>query len=113
MVICAGCRDRSATGRNIATSRARVRTNGPNHRQADVAELHKIIASVKAALGAGERNNSLPADAVAAVPVSPSAQRAELASMFARELEEVGGRFLGIVTPAELTNRIVTLAGEI
>ena len=77
-----------------------------------MAEQHKIIASVKDAL-AGARNISHPADATAAVPVSPSAQRAELASTFARELEEVGGRFLGIVTPAELTNRIVSLATEI
>src|SRR5208282_1275440 len=78
-----------------------------------VAELHKIIASVKDALGAGARSNSHAAPASAAVPVAHSAHRAELASMFARELEEVGGKFLGILTPAELTNRIVTLAAEI
>jgi L-lactate utilization protein LutC len=78
-----------------------------------MAELHKIIANVKDALGTGAQNNSQDASPNAAIPVSPSAQRAELASMFARELEEVGGRFLGIVTPAELTSRIVTLAGEI
>jgi L-lactate utilization protein LutC len=78
-----------------------------------VAELHKIIASVKDALGARARNNSHTADTIAAMPVSPSAQRAELASAFARELEEVGGKFLGIVTPRELSNRIVSLAGEI
>jgi L-lactate dehydrogenase complex protein LldG len=78
-----------------------------------VAELHKIIASVKDALGAGARNNSHPADANAAVPVSPSALRTELASAFARELEEVGGKFLGILSPAEVTNRIVSLAGEL
>jgi L-lactate utilization protein LutC len=78
-----------------------------------MAELHKIIASVKDALGTGAQNNSHDPAATAAIPVSPSAQRAELASAFARELEEVGGKFLGIVTPAELTNRIVTLAGEI
>jgi hypothetical protein len=56
-----------------------------------VAEIHKIIASVKDALGAGARSNSHAAAASAAVPVSPSARRAELASTFARELEEVGG----------------------
>jgi L-lactate utilization protein LutC len=79
-----------------------------------VAEQHKIIASVKDALGAGARSNhSRAADATAAVPVSPSAQRAELASAFARELEEVGGKFLGIVTPSELSNRIVSLAGDV
>jgi len=78
-----------------------------------VAELHKIIASVKDALGAGVKSNSHDADASAAMPVSPSAHRAELASTFARELEEVGGKFLGIFTPAEVTNRIVTLAAEL
>ena len=78
-----------------------------------VAEIHKIIASVKDALGAGPRSAShAPAPSIA-VPVSPSARRAELASTFARELEAVGGNFLGILTPAEVTNRIVTLAGEL
>jgi L-lactate utilization protein LutC len=78
-----------------------------------MAELHKIIASVKDALGTGARNNSHDAAPSVAVPVAQSAQRAELASTFARELEEVGGRFLGILTPAEVTSRIVSLAGEI
>jgi L-lactate dehydrogenase complex protein LldG len=78
-----------------------------------MAELHKIIANVKDALGTGARSNSHDATASVAVPVAQSAQRAELASTFARELEEVGGKFLGILTPAEVTNRIVSLAGEI
>jgi L-lactate utilization protein LutC len=78
-----------------------------------VAEIHKIIASVKDALGNDARNNSHDEVVSAAVPVAQSAQRAELASTFARELEEVGGKFLGILTPAEVTNRIVSLAGEL
>ena len=78
-----------------------------------MAELQKIIASLKDALGAGAKSNSHDAEASAAVPVAQSAQRAELASTFARELEEVGGKFLGVLTPAEVTNRIVNLAGEI
>ena len=78
-----------------------------------MAEIHKIIASVKDALGAGARSNSHAAAASVAVPVAQSAHRAELASTFARELEAIGGKFLGILTPAEVTNRIVTLAGEI
>ena len=77
-----------------------------------MADLHKIIASVKDALSSGEKNNSLDG-ATAAMPVSPSAQRAELASTFARELEEVGGKFLGTLTPREVSNRIVSLAREI
>jgi L-lactate dehydrogenase complex protein LldG len=78
-----------------------------------LAEQHKIIASLKDALGTAPRTNSHAAAASAPVPVTYSAQRAELASTFARELEEVGGKFLGVLTPAEVTNRIVTLAGEI
>jgi L-lactate utilization protein LutC len=78
-----------------------------------LAEPHKIIASVKNALGTGVRSNSHDAAATPAVPVAQSAQRAELASTFARELEEVGGEFLGILTPAEVISRIVSLAGEI
>jgi L-lactate dehydrogenase complex protein LldG len=78
-----------------------------------VAELHKILASIKDALGAGARSNEHAPAASETVPVAQSAHRAELASTFARELEEVGGKFLGILTPAEVTNRIVTLAGEL
>src|SRR5260370_26752132 len=78
-----------------------------------MAELYKVIASVKDALGTGAKNNSHDAAPSAAVPVSPSAQRAELASTVPRALEEGGGKFLGILAPAEVTNRIVSLAGEI
>ncbi len=78
-----------------------------------MAELHKIIASVKDALDAGARSNEQAAAASAPVPVAQSAHRAALASTFARELETVGGKFLGILTPDEVTNRIVTLAGEL
>src|SRR5260370_39912946 len=113
MVIGAGCRDRSVTGRNLATSHGHARTSDPSRRRADVAELHKIIANVKDALGSGSRNNSHPADASAAVPVAQSAQRAELASMFARALEEVRARFLGLVPPAALTHRKVNLDTDI
>jgi L-lactate dehydrogenase complex protein LldG len=77
-----------------------------------MAELHKIIANVKEALGVATPGNSHDA-AATAVPVSPSAYRAELASTFARELEEVGGKFVGILTPGEVSNRIVSLAREI
>jgi len=78
-----------------------------------MAELYKVIASVKDALGTGAKNNSHDTASSVAVPVAQSAQRAELVSTFARELEEVGSKFLGILTPAEVTNRIVSLAGEI
>ena len=78
-----------------------------------MAELYKIIASVKDALGTIPRTNSHAETLRAPVPVPPAPHRAELASTFARELEEVGGKFLGVLTPAEVTKRIVTLAGEI
>jgi len=77
-----------------------------------MAELHKIIANVKEALGVATPGNAHDA-AATAVPVSPSAYRAELTSTFARELEEVGGKFVGILTPAEVSSRIVSLAREI
>jgi L-lactate dehydrogenase complex protein LldG len=78
-----------------------------------VSEIHKIIASVKNAL-----DSRVPAvnhaDATNhAIPVAPSAHRAELASAFARELEAVGGVFLGILSPAAMIRRIVSLADEL
>jgi len=48
-----------------------------------------------------------------AIPIAPSAHRAELATSFARELEAVGGKFVGILTPSAMTSRIVTLATEL
>ena len=75
-----------------------------------MAEIHKIIASVKNALDSG----APPLEhSKTAIPVAPSAHRAELATSFARELEAVGGVFVGILTPDRLTSRIVTLAGEL
>jgi L-lactate dehydrogenase complex protein LldG len=79
-----------------------------------MAELHKLVATLRTALEAGA--HSPPAhDAAehAPVPLAPDAYRAELAARFARELEAVGGRFLGVLTPAEATARIVALAREI
>jgi len=77
-----------------------------------VAELHKILANLKDALSSA-RPDSHDEVARAAIPVSPLAQRTELVSEFARELEAVGGNFLGVLTPAEVATRIVTLAGVI
>ena len=78
-----------------------------------MAEIHKIIANVKNAL---DSRAPAPDHADAtnhAMPVAPSAHRAELATSFARELEAVGSNFLGILTPAAMTSRIVTLAREL
>ncbi len=79
-----------------------------------MAELHKIVATVKTALEAGATAAPPPSPpASSAVPVTSTAQRAELASRFARELEAVAGRFLGVVAPAEAPARAVALAREI
>lgn len=78
-----------------------------------MAEIHKIIASVKNALDSGAPTLDHAETAKHAMPVAPSALRAELATSFARELEAVGGNFLGILTPAAMTSRIVTLAREL
>jgi L-lactate dehydrogenase complex protein LldG len=77
-----------------------------------MAELHKIVAALKDALEVGQEPDAARAAAHAPVPVAPSAERAELAARFHRELEAVAGRFLGIVTPAELAARIVEAAQE-
>jgi L-lactate dehydrogenase complex protein LldG len=47
------------------------------------------------------------------VPVTHNARRAELISQFARELEAVGGAFLGVFSPDEVRARTVALAREI
>ncbi|MGC1342993.1 MAG: lactate utilization protein [Candidatus Binataceae bacterium] len=78
-----------------------------------MAELHKIVATLKSALEAGAPNPVQEhAGQTAAVPLAADAYRAELVARFARELEAVGGRFLGVFTPAEATAAILTLAKE-
>jgi L-lactate dehydrogenase complex protein LldG len=75
-----------------------------------MAELHKIVATLKDALESSSvRKHDGPAPMV---PVAPGTHRAELATRFARELDAVGGRFLGIVTPAEMIDRVVAVARE-
>ncbi|HEY6394612.1 MAG TPA: lactate utilization protein [Candidatus Binataceae bacterium] len=78
-----------------------------------MAELHKILANIKTALEsrAEERRNSHPEPDL--VPEAPAAHRTELASRFGRELEAVGGKFLGIFSPAGALARIVALTREI
>ncbi|MGH7778346.1 MAG: LutC/YkgG family protein [Candidatus Binataceae bacterium] len=78
-----------------------------------MAELHKIVATLKTALEAGAPNpvaHEPPKHS--SVPLAPDAYRAELVARFARELEAVGGRFLGVFTPVEATARILALARE-
>ena len=77
--------------------------------------FHKIIATVRSAL---ERKPPAIPDHAAEtarqpMPIAPAARRAELSSQFARELERVGGHFMGVLTPAEACDRIVALAREL
>jgi L-lactate dehydrogenase complex protein LldG len=77
--------------------------------------FHKMIATVKSAL---ERTPSVaPTNHVATpdvvVPIAHNARRTELISQFTRELEAVGGAFLGIYAPDEIRARTVALAREI
>jgi len=76
-----------------------------------VAEFHKLIANVREALehqGAPAHNGSV---AVAeSVPTAEAARRVELASQFARELQAVGGHFLGTPTPKETIARVLDVA---
>ncbi len=82
-----------------------------------MAEAHKILATIKTALEAGgqpDGHNHAAAPAPARkVAVTAGAERAELATSLARELEAVGGKFVGILSPDEVSNRIVLLAREI
>jgi L-lactate utilization protein LutC len=78
-----------------------------------VAEFHKLLARLKGALEkpqapAAHQNHA----AAAPVPVASIAQRAELASSFARELEAVSGRFLGALSAEEAATRVAMLARD-
>ncbi len=78
-----------------------------------MAEFHKLLARLKGALEkpqapAAHENHTAPAR----VPVATVAHRAELASAFARELEEVSGRFIGNMTAAQAAASVATLARD-
>ena len=77
--------------------------------------FHKMIATVKSALERAPRVAPPPhaPSAGVIVPVTHDARRAELISQFARELEAVGGAFLGVFPPDEVRARTVALAREI
>jgi L-lactate dehydrogenase complex protein LldG len=78
-----------------------------------VSAFHKIIANVRTAL---ERKPAplLAHDGAAATqPVFTGSRRAELTSQFARELERVGGVFLGALSESEARDRIAETAREI
>lgn len=78
-----------------------------------MAEFHKLLARLKGALekpqapGAHENHAAAPR-----VPIASIAQRAELASTFARELEAVSGRFLGSLTAEQAASSVAALARD-
>jgi len=79
-----------------------------------VAEFHKLLARIKGALEApAPQTNHENNVAAHPMPVSPVAQRTELVSGFAHELEAVGGHFLGTLTANQAAARVAALAGEI
>ena len=74
-------------------------------------DFHKLIANVREAL---ERHD-VPAHngaggSATTVPRTDAARRVELASQFARELQALGGHFLGTLSPRETAARIVEVA---
>lgn len=76
--------------------------------------FHKIVANVRSAL---ERKPaptlSHDAAAIITTPVSAAARRAELASQFARELERVGGVFVGTIAESAAKDQVVEVARKI
>lgn len=78
-----------------------------------MAEFHKLLARLKGALETPQapaaHANHTPAPRV---PVASIAQRAELASTFAHELEAVSGRFLGVLSAEDAATRVAVLARE-
>jgi L-lactate utilization protein LutC len=75
-----------------------------------VSEFDKLIAGVRGALA----HRGVPAhDGAATPPAMPpgeASRRVELVSSFGRELEAVGGHFLGMLTPQDTAARIAEVA---
>ena len=77
-------------------------------------EFHKLIANVREALehhGAPAHNGA--PGAAAPVPTAEAARRVEVASQFARELQALGGHFLGMLTLKEMAARVLEVAASL
>jgi L-lactate dehydrogenase complex protein LldG len=76
-----------------------------------MSNFHRLIASVREALenSAAEPHNGV-ADSTTPVPTTEAARRVELALKFARELQPLGGDFLGTLTPKEAVARVLEIA---
>ena len=77
-----------------------------------MAEFHKLLARVKGALEKPQAPAAHENHAARPLPVASIAQRAELVSSFARELEAVSGRFLGSMSADEAATAVAGLARE-
>lgn len=78
-----------------------------------MAEFHKLIANLRDALErhhAPTHHDGNGAESPGVVPMAEAAHRVELVSGFARELEALGGHFLGTLTPDELEAKIAEVA---
>ncbi|MGH8012944.1 MAG: LutC/YkgG family protein [Candidatus Binataceae bacterium] len=72
--------------------------------------FHKLISSVRSALDHPPETAPVPLPQVESAPTAPSARRTELCAQFARELEAVGGHFIGVLSPSESARKIAELA---
>jgi L-lactate utilization protein LutC len=78
-----------------------------------VAEFYKLLARLKGALEKPQAPSAHENHAATRpLPVASNAQRAELASMFARELEGVSGHFLGTLSAERAAASVAALARE-
>lgn len=75
-------------------------------------EFHKLLARVKNALTHPKAPGAHQDHAAARFPIAAGAQKAELVSRFAHELEAVKGIFLGNLTARDAAARIASIARE-
>ena len=80
----------------------------------EMSAFHKMIAGVRSALETKRPARASHAEiAPAAMPVAPGVRLAQLTSQFARELEQVDGRFIGLLSANELSDRVVALTQQL
>ena len=77
-----------------------------------MAEFHKLLARLKGALEVPTIPGPHPNGAPSPLPVTAISQRSELASSFARELEAVGGHFIGNLSAADAAEKVAAIAKD-
>ncbi|MGH7917699.1 MAG: LutC/YkgG family protein [Candidatus Binataceae bacterium] len=75
--------------------------------------FHKLISSVRSALEHLPETAEVPLRQVEPMPTVPSARRVELCARFARELEAVGGHFMGVLSPLDSARKVAELARQL